>query len=175
MVGTYNLHYMFSWWYHPVIAKFGTFWAWKWKLEILLNSSKIKTWFSFWGNDRFHRGLGGSIGVISLFYASYWIHITLCKSEKIKPLSNFDEKGVTEVTQNQGDPYCPECQNIPKYQPQGLQTCLGLFLTSFRHMLDQISWFGAELGFERPNFCFKAILGQFQVKFGVSSVTQNGV
>ena len=32
-----------------------------------------------------------------------------------------------------------------------------------------------ELGLERPNFCFKAILGQFQVKFGVSSVTQNGV
>ena len=42
-------------------------------------------------------------------------------------------------------------------------------------MLEQISWFGTELGLERPNFCFKAILGQFQVKFGVTSVTQNGV
>ena len=36
------------------------------------------------------------------FYASYWIHIMLCKG------ANLDGKGVTEVTPNQGDPYCPE-------------------------------------------------------------------
>ena len=33
----------------------------------------------------------------------------LCKGEKVSTLSNLDEKGVTEVTPNQGDPYCPEC------------------------------------------------------------------
>ena len=80
-----------------------------------------KTWFSFWGNDGFHRGLGGSIGVISLFYVSFWIHITcimLCKAgcQKVRP------------------------------------------------------WFGVELGLERPNFCFRAILSQFWVKFGGRSV-----
>ena len=39
----------------------------------------------------------------------------LCKGEKISTLSNLDEKGVTEVTPNQGDPYCPECLEMPKY------------------------------------------------------------
>ena len=33
----------------------------------------------------------------------------LCKCEKMQTLSKLDEKGVTEVTPNQGDPYCPEC------------------------------------------------------------------
>ena len=78
-----------------------------WKFFLIL--LKLKLGFLFRGNYCFHRGLGGSIGVISLFYASYWIHIMLCKGEKNYTLSNLDEKGVTEVTPNQGDPYCPEC------------------------------------------------------------------
>ena len=39
----------------------------------------------------------------------YIYNVDCCVREpKIQTLSNLDEKGVTEVTSNQGDQYCPE-------------------------------------------------------------------
>ena len=98
----------------------------------------------------------------------------LCKGAKNLDLVQFGWKRGDRSYPESGWPILPQISLDAKYQPRELHTYLGLFWTSFHHVIDQISWFGAELGLERPNV-FLAILGQFYVKFGVSSVIQNGV
>ena len=68
------------------------------------------------------------------------------------------------------------CQNIPKYQPHaGTSNLPEVVLNEFSSYARSNFLIWCRVRPREAKFLFKAILGQFQVKFGVSSVTQNGV
>ena len=165
MVGTYIVNYMVASWYQLVWAMFGTFWAWpeakSWKLSFL-----------FWGKDCFHRGLGGSIGVIYFFTQVSGYIYGCVMVPKIQTLSNLDEKGWSKLPRIRVTHIAPNflTPKYPKIPNPGTSYLPGVVLNEFSLWARSNFLVWCRIRPRKAKFMFLgnfgSILGQIRGKFG---------